>query len=248
MYSGKSTLANYLHNNCDFYLMNYTDKLKSLGVEALNTAGINITLADIVKDKRHYRPFLQEFGTAIGFDEGYGVDLCIEEWTEAGEPEHIVFDNVRFQSQFSRLVPFGFVLAKLHVSPEEQTRRARSKGLEAAEIRKLMEHQAEKGVVPDIWINAERPVEQIAAVLTRMAGIPSKVDVPFETFVNADRRCPVPSVTVCSAGSYQVGEKKQRGEEDEALSDKRDVRRAATGRLTAPTQLSAVRRHRDDGA
>lgn len=184
MYSGKSTLAKYLETNANFWLMNYTDSLKDMGVRALQAAGISITLDDILTNKKRYRPFLQELGTAVGFDDGYGVQQCIDAWHDAGEPEHVVFDNVRFASQYAQLIPHGFVLVKLHLSPEEISRRARSKGVSADEIRKLMEHQAESGVKSDLWINAERPVEQIAETLLRMGGIPTpKVELALEKFL-----------------------------------------------------------------
>jgi hypothetical protein len=110
-------------------------------------------------------------GSVVGFDKGAFVEELV---ASAGDAEHIVFDNVRFLSQWERLVPLGFTLVHLAITPMEQEIRARDAGLSAAELGKALSHPAEVGFplpegtisLPHEWstaVKASSLIEQLEA-------------------------------------------------------------------------------------
>jgi hypothetical protein len=160
-YAGKSTLATELVEHHGFTLVSYTDLLKSKAAEALCAIGLPTSVTDIVTNKIFYRALLQDLGTVLGFDQGEFVEEAVE---RAGATEHIVFDNVRFLPQWERLVPLGFTLVYLAITPMEQEVRARDAGLSADALGKVLAHPAEVGfplpegtiILPHEWSTATK--------------------------------------------------------------------------------------------
>lgn len=171
--SGKSTLARYMESEYGWYVMRYSDSLKQSLCDALNyfrqIGEPHIMVGDIHTNKSKYRRVLQELGTAVGFDEGVGVQAQIDEWKlyrdSAKQP--VIFDNVRFPSQFELLKKHGFILVELFVDFEERKRRALLAGVNPAD----MAHTAENShPLADIYLNANGSVEETAAILLAMNG------------------------------------------------------------------------------
>lgn len=164
--SGKTTLARYLQDNHGYIWVNYTDYLKTLAARALQSIGITVTVEDILANKPAYRAFLQELGTIVGFDKGnYVLDCLNETCRKAGFhggllPSNVVFDNVRFSSQFALLLPCAFRLVRLAVDPA--TRGSRGTIIAG-------DHYAEQGVpfhLGELTLDASKPtVELVEAIL-----------------------------------------------------------------------------------
>lgn len=157
--SGKTTIARYMAEEHGWLHIDYTGLLKSWLVEAVNDCREqrDFTLEELVESKEKYRHLLQQWGELVGFDNGNGVEESLIPMLN--EPKrHIIFDNVRFQAQFDILDDYGFVLGRL-----ETVRRAYSPA-------EADGHPAEHQVLrPDIIINADRTVDEIALVLLRLA-------------------------------------------------------------------------------
>lgn len=127
MFSGKTTIAQLLEERHGYTWLNYTDFGKELCAHALSALlGRTVTQAEVVARKNEWRDFIIQALRIYGFDEGAGVDELLE---RTGE-EHIVFDNVRYQSQWDKLQPHGFTLVRLVISGEEQKRRAGQAGMD----------------------------------------------------------------------------------------------------------------------
>lgn len=187
--SGKTTVSRYLTAH-GFTHVNFTQYLKILGVEMFAAAGKRITVEDMEMNKALYRPWLQHTGTILGFDKGFGVvDSLFHYEGVAGESApaayppplkpFLAFDNVRSQAQFDVLRDdFGFILVRLHVSREEQLRRAETLGYNREKFLRTLEHPIETPLPwqeNEIPISGELPVERIwnviQATLALRAGI-----------------------------------------------------------------------------
>lgn len=172
MYSGKTSLANYMRDEHGVTVLSYTDSLKVKLVAALNAIGARITLQDVLSNKQVYRPLLQELGSFLGYDEGYGVRAMVEQWQALGGPEPVIFDNVRFPAQWEMLKEHGFVLVGMQVSRAIQVARARGLGVSDEDLAKMASHNAESWFDYDIALDADKPTEELADVLLRLAGMP----------------------------------------------------------------------------
>jgi hypothetical protein len=180
MYSGKTTLSRALVAAHGFTLVNYTDYLKELASRALSHIGMYTSVEQIKADKTHFRAFLQDLGTLLGFDEGAFVEQCLFEqaatvWTgpqEAALPERIVFDNVRTPAQFAILQRYGFHLVRLFIPTDEQVRRALEAGATIPELVRVGQHSIETPLPPqdgEIILDATLPTEVLADALLRRA-------------------------------------------------------------------------------
>jgi predicted kinase len=112
--AGKTTLATYLKRERNYLLLDYSAILKGLAYCALRAAGVSLKYEDLRTPgkKERYRPFLQELGTLVGFNEGAHVDDILDEFWREGSPENAVFDNARFDAQFDKLRQHGFHLVR----------------------------------------------------------------------------------------------------------------------------------------
>ena len=145
LYAGKTTMAHALERE-GFVLINFTDSLKAMAADALCHLGVPTSVADIKADKEHYRPFLQQLGTLVGFDEGRTIPAFVAEHIQRyGEDRDYVFDNVRFLAQWEALKPFGFTLVQLHLTPMQQEERATTLGISHEALGRAMSHPAEVG-------------------------------------------------------------------------------------------------------
>lgn len=160
MFSGKTTLANYLQDNHGYVWVNYTDYLKTLAVRALQSIGLSARVEDILTNKPTYRPFLQELGTVVGYDQGsYVLDCLNEACAGYPLPDDVVFDNVRFATQYAKLQPLDFRLVRLAIDPATRG----SRGVVVSD-----DHYAEQGVPTqpgELVLDARLPTVELAAQL-----------------------------------------------------------------------------------
>lgn len=119
--SGKSTLAIELEAR-GFQRLNFTDLIKELFCAWADLWGVSITVEDIYADKEAYRPDLIAFANAAGFDDGFGVEMLIDQIDP--NATGVVFDNVRTEAQWKLLKAAGFTLVRL--TTEERFRVARA--------------------------------------------------------------------------------------------------------------------------
>ena len=177
MFAGKTSLADYLEAEHGWTKLNYTDTIKVRLCDALNGmykgmgSKRRVTVTNIAQHKRTYRKLLQEFGSFLGYDDGFYVDEMLNQWRALGSPEPVIFDNVRFPAQFEALYEEGFVLVGIELSPSTQYERAKAAGVTSAEMEAYQAHAAENGVGAEIWLDGELPVEENANILNRLAGI-----------------------------------------------------------------------------
>ena len=170
MYSGKTTLANYLEERYSYININYSRTLKHIACDMLNAVDYQelfhlsdeLTVADIEANKPKYRAFLQEIGTICGFDNGGFVDKVCEQ-LDNYPAANAVFDNVRYPAQFEKLQKKGFVLVRL-VDP---TNVASQRGVITG-----ADHEAERGMpfyAGEIHVDAAWPTTKQAEYLTSNA-------------------------------------------------------------------------------
>ena len=171
--TGKSTLTQYMQSQYDWYAIEYADSLKWALCRALNyfeeETGKHFFLDDIHADKDRYRKVLQELGTAVGFDEGAGVEMAVNEWVirrrSANQP--VIFDNVRFPAQFEMLKRHGFVLVELWVNYDIRKARAAAKSIKLDTYGHAAEESRNE---PDVYLNANGTIEETAELLLRLNG------------------------------------------------------------------------------
>jgi hypothetical protein len=138
LFSGKTTTAEALEAR-GFHFISFTDSLKAMAAHALSAS-----VADILADKEHYRPFLQQLGHLAGFDEGLTIPALLHEQFERhGHDADYVFDNVRFLAQWDILKRYDFTLVQLALSPMEQEQRATLKGMSHQALGRAMADTAE---------------------------------------------------------------------------------------------------------
>lgn len=171
--SGKSTLADYMAGQYDWYVMRYSDSLKWALCEALNwfedETAKEYFADDIASDKNKYRRALQELGSVLGFDKGVGVASSLKDWKQNRDSvnQPVIFDNVRFPAQFELLKPHGFLLVELDLDDNTRVRRVREMGYTSEQIN----HVSEKSrPMPDIILNANGSVEEVAERLLMLNG------------------------------------------------------------------------------
>ncbi|GHO55490.1 hypothetical protein [Ktedonobacter robiniae] len=71
------------------------------------------TVREIHLNKEVYRPFIQAFGSLIGFkDDPKFIHEALQTWYERGQPD-CTFDNVRSISQAMTLKALGFKIVRL---------------------------------------------------------------------------------------------------------------------------------------
>lgn len=136
-YAGKSTLACTLGER-GWTVLDHTGLLKRLASDALRFTGKTVSVDELNRDKPRYRSFLKEFGSVIGWDEGFGVERCIDEWTEQGRPVPVVLDNVRNEAQWRPLERLGFTLVRLVVPGHIIEQRARDLGVSRESLREML--------------------------------------------------------------------------------------------------------------
>lgn len=146
--TGKTAVAQALVAR-GYLLISYTDLLKDRVAQALTNSGVQTSLADILADKEKYRGLIQEFGTAIGFDDGGKyVNEALAEWIALGKPK-AVFDNVRTEAQAASVEDHGFVIVQLKAHRGTRTGRIRAAGKDAAKVFLREGHAIEAGLPED---------------------------------------------------------------------------------------------------
>ena len=145
LYTGKTTLAQTLEQR-GWHLLDHTGLLKELGSIALTAAGFPVTVADIVANKDHYRLFLQELGTAVGWDEGAGIRRLLARWEAQGAPEPVVLESVRTAAQWRILAKAGFGLVRLRIPLTIQEQRAGQRGVTPTRLQAVNQHLAESQI------------------------------------------------------------------------------------------------------
>jgi hypothetical protein len=169
--SGKSTLADYLRDEHGWTKLDYTGLLKEKAAAALTAAGLKTSVEDILSDKKRFRPFLNELGTALGFDTGFGVDVMLSRWAALGSPEPVIWDNVRFEAQAERLRQLGFVTVGLGIDEGSLWKRAIAKKISRGEFLTQYQWDMDNLPEPEILLNGEWAVEKNTDILQRLAGI-----------------------------------------------------------------------------
>lgn len=138
-YSGKTNLARSLEQR-GYLFISFTDLLKQYAVKSLTACGIPVTLEGILKDKRLYRPYLQELGSLIGFNDN---PKYVREALAVWDGEACVFDNVRTPQQWDVLKGFGFTLVEVKIDHLTQRERAANLGVTGAALGKVLQHPIE---------------------------------------------------------------------------------------------------------
>lgn len=160
--SGKTTFARMAQEQDGYAWLNYTDKLKIMFVQELQERGVKgVTLAVIRRDKGFWRPFLQTFGTTVGYDKGAFVEDMVRE-LDGGRDA--VFDNVRFPAQYEKLAPLGFTLVRFTVSPAVQAARARAAGVAPEDLLEALKHEAEKPLPHyphELIVDGDKPADEV---------------------------------------------------------------------------------------
>lgn len=176
-HSGKTTLAKALRD-AGWYHANYTDMLKELAATALTAATKQrVTVEDILSDKKLYRPFLNELGTVLGFDRGYGIDAVLARWAAQGSPTPICFDCIRFEGQAAKLRELGFVMVGLQVSQYQLKQRALDNGVTREEFERQYEWDQHNLPESDIILDGLRPTQENVEILNRLSGVRSYAKV-----------------------------------------------------------------------
>lgn len=169
--SGKSTLADYLRDEHGWTKLDYTGLLKEKAAGALTAAGLRTSVADILSDKKRFRPFLNELGTALGFDTGFGVDVMLSRWAALGMPGPVIWDNVRFEAQAERLRQLGFVMVGLSTARRVCWERAEKLGISYEEFSAQEAWDEENLPEPEIILDGDWSTEKNADILQRLAGV-----------------------------------------------------------------------------
>lgn len=168
LYSGKSTLARKLVNDCGFTLVNYTDILKGFAAVALQSIGVNVSTADIKADKEKYRRFIIEVGTLLGFDAGYGIDDLVQ-LLDAQARTRVVFDCVRFGAQFELLRRAGFRLVRVETPYNARIERAAEAGVSFDAFAAKMADPSEQPLPHypgEVSISVEGDLDAVVGALT----------------------------------------------------------------------------------
>jgi hypothetical protein len=171
--SGKTTLALALQAAAGHRFVDYTGSIKRRLAEAMTVAGRPTTEAEIVRDKEQWRELIVPFATKLGCDYGNGVFEALRDvFGERVEyPQNIAFDNVRFQSQYDKLKPYGFILVRLSIYPLEQERRVLAAGGTLEQLRALRTQDTERPLPTqrgEIRLNADTPTEDQVRILLRL--------------------------------------------------------------------------------
>jgi hypothetical protein len=173
--SGKSTLAKHLEATYGFIRADHSRSLVEAFVEQWNARTIDdlraITVDEVYLDKEKWRPALQEFGYAVGFND----PTKAVEWAEYTlrawrlHPDRsVVFDSFRGELQGQALKQLGFTLVQLETDDETRCARARAIGQECSALLSAMDlhPELERGIKhPDITLDAGLPVEVLGRIL-----------------------------------------------------------------------------------
>lgn len=168
MYSGKSTIARAMKEQ-GYMWVRFGDLLKLYASDMLSAVGIHASVDHINEAKKLYRPFLQELGEVIGFnDDPKFVHEALGDWEINGRPPAI-FDNPRTEAQAKVLDYFGFKLVQLELDPSEQYKRALKYGVTLEELIKVRNHPVEQGIgrpdLVELYLDAAKPTEELVQVL-----------------------------------------------------------------------------------
>lgn len=167
MFSGKTTLARLLMLDHGYTWLNYTDFGKELCAKALSALlDREVTRQEVIERKNEWRDFIIQALRIYGFDEGNGVDEMLS-WTT---DEHIVFDNVRYQSQYDKLKAHGFILVRLVISDHEQMLRANQTEMPVTDFLRLREESSECPLDPQedevtLCVDDKTPAELASQLL-----------------------------------------------------------------------------------
>jgi hypothetical protein len=200
LFSGKSSLATELVAR-GFALVNYTDYLKELYARSLRAVGIDITKAEVIRNKEQERPHIISFGTRIGFDKGNFVEEALEdgcEWAyddsledgDDGLPTDIVFDNVRFDTQMEKLLKYGFRLVRVNTPLGVRSARAAIKGLT---MEQFMQRTSDPSEAPlsyfpgEISLSVDGEVDKIMQDLTAKLGMAQLTETLLKRAQDAHR-------------------------------------------------------------
>lgn len=175
IFSGKSTVGRLLEPH-GFYFIDYTGLLKFFAAQAIELAtGEPVTQDYIAAHKRDFRLFLQAYGSALRFEDGFAIERVIQAWREAGASENVFFDNIRSAKQFEKLLAIepNFILVRIEIDAETQYQRALKQGIGRDELTRMNEHHIEggMGVKPDVTIDGRLDPHDIANIFLRMAGL-----------------------------------------------------------------------------
>ena len=170
MLSGKSTVARLLTEQHGFIWANYTDFGKSIMARALATIlGRSVPLSEVIARKNEWREFIIAGLRVYGFDQGNGVEALIEQLAVTPDTQ-LVFDNVRYLSQYQKLQPYGFRLVRLEISDNEQEARARRAGMPLDKLRALRSETSERPLPHQrgeivIYVDGHSPEDIVGSIL-----------------------------------------------------------------------------------
>ncbi len=160
-YSGKTSIAECLFWEHEYFLINFTDVLKRKAVKSLAAIGIQTSVETIKRKKDFYRAYLQGLGDVTGFS--YFPERFIDEAVETSLWSQymdypVVVDNVRSDAQARIWVDkYDFVVVRLTISEMEQMKRAAEQGVAYEDVVSQTKHSIEHGV-SDTFVSVELDV------------------------------------------------------------------------------------------
>lgn len=138
LFSGKTTLAEFLHDEHGFRYFSYTDMLKGYVSKMLAVVGFDVSVEAMKADKEKYRQLIIAVGHVIDFDHGFGLEELAQLVEKEAPNDHVVVDNMRFDTQMDILDRHGFRMLRVVTPIQERKRRARAFGLTPEEFVKRM--------------------------------------------------------------------------------------------------------------
>jgi len=175
--SGKSTLARYLKDEYGFILANHSLTLVHSFVEDWNRTGHllpgPITIEEVYRDKEIWRPLLQEWGFAAGFNDPnratHWIKQTLSEWLRNPERD-VVFEPARGELQAQILKEMGFEGVQIEISDRMRCQRASLLGRRCEDVIRAMnrEPELERGIKqPDLRLKmtVDVPIELLSYVL-----------------------------------------------------------------------------------
>ena len=102
--SGKSTVAQYLHEKYNLNKYSLGDGVKQITIDVLNLCGINVNINDLydITKKKQYRHYMQQIGTDI-CKKYFGKECwcnLLKHQIEEDKCENYVIDDIRFNTEY----------------------------------------------------------------------------------------------------------------------------------------------------
>ena len=103
--SGKSTVAQYLHEKYNLNKYSLGDGVKQITIDVLNLCGINVNINDLydITKKKQYRHYMQQIGTDI-CKKYFGKECwcnLLKNKIDQDQSKNYVIDDIRFITEYN---------------------------------------------------------------------------------------------------------------------------------------------------